>query len=319
MGMSTARSQIRLEAAGAAPDQAMATLPSFYHGSDWTTSATERPYTYRYSAVGDAGMTFRTSRMQGSISGDIPPGDDYVVQWITGGDALVDIGRDAVRLRPGRPMLFPAHRPFVFRYADYDQKLVHLGRDRVADVAAERYGIEAGTLRFDHRPAPSASSTAVWLDTVTLAYRALTRGDVSDLLWHEVTRMAILAFLEMYPPLVADQGDSAPPLTDARVRRVLEHIHANAELPLTTTGLAEVAEVSVRTLQDAFARHVGASPMTYLRGVRFDRAREELLRTSPDETTIGDVARRWGFAHLGRFSVDYRRRFGERPSETLRG
>ena len=27
---------------------------------------------------------------------------------------------------------------------------------------------------------------------------------------------------------------------------------------------------------------------------------------------------KWGFCHLGRFAVEYRRRFGESPSQTLR-
>jgi AraC family ethanolamine operon transcriptional activator len=34
---------------------------------------------------------------------------------------------------------------------------------------------------------------------------------------------------------------------------------------------------------------------------------------------IGDVAARWGFWHFSQFSADYRRMFGELPSETLRG
>ena len=35
------------------------------------------------------------------------------------------------------------------------------------------------------------------------------------------------------------------------------------------------------------------------------------------DTTVKEVATRWGFSHLGRFSRDYQRRFGEAPSETL--
>jgi AraC-like DNA-binding protein len=46
-------------------------------------------------------------------------------------------------------------------------------------------------------------------------------------------------------------------------------------------------------------------------------AREELA--SPGATTtVTDVALKWGFNHLGRFSGFYVRQFGEAPSETLR-
>jgi transcriptional regulator GlxA family with amidase domain len=33
---------------------------------------------------------------------------------------------------------------------------------------------------------------------------------------------------------------------------------------------------------------------------------------------LGTVARKWGFGHYGRFAAEYARRFGRKPSETLR-
>jgi AraC-like DNA-binding protein len=57
--------------------------------------------------------------------------------------------------------------------------------------------------------------------------------------------------------------------------------------------------------------------MRYLRNARMERVREELLRGETVET-ITEIALRWGFSEPGRFSVAYRERFGERPSETRR-
>jgi transcriptional regulator GlxA family with amidase domain len=57
--------------------------------------------------------------------------------------------------------------------------------------------------------------------------------------------------------------------------------------------------------------------MRYLRNARFQRAREVLRRTTP-EARITDIAMSCGFGHMGRFSAEYRRRFGESPSETLK-
>jgi tetratricopeptide (TPR) repeat protein len=54
-----------------------------------------------------------------------------------------------------------------------------------------------------------------------------------------------------------------------------------------------------------------------LRDISFERARRELLQGSPGAKVM-DVALRCGFAHCGRFSVEYRRRYGETPSETLK-
>jgi transcriptional regulator GlxA family with amidase domain len=46
-------------------------------------------------------------------------------------------------------------------------------------------------------------------------------------------------------------------------------------------------------------------------------ARDELLRAD-GEVNVTTVALRHGFAHLGRFSVQYQAAFGESPNATLR-
>ncbi len=52
------------------------------------------------------------------------------------------------------------------------------------------------------------------------------------------------------------------------------------------------------------ARHLGTSY-------------RELLGTNQRESSVTDIAMRFGFAQLGKFSVEYRRTFGESPSTTL--
>jgi transcriptional regulator GlxA family with amidase domain len=75
----------------------------------------------------------------------------------------------------------------------------------------------------------------------------------------------------------------------------------------------------VRALQEGFARELGMPPLAYLRQVRLDRAWADLVQAEPTATTVAEVALRWGFAHLGRFSAAYSQRFGEYPKDTLRG
>lgn len=97
----------------------------------------------------------------------------------------------------------------------------------------------------------------------------------------------------------------------------VEMIHAAAAEPLTLPLLAAHAGVSGRALQLAFQQHVRTTPMRYLRQVRLDLARRELRRAGADDS-VGDVARRAGFGHTGRFAAEYATRFGEHPSDTLR-
>ncbi|HEV7961968.1 MAG TPA: AraC family transcriptional regulator [Actinoplanes sp.] len=106
--------------------------------------------------------------------------------------------------------------------------------------------------------------------------------------------------------------------TPRAVRRTLDAIRDEPERPFSVADLADIAGVSVRSLQEGFRQHVGCSPMVYLQQVRLDRTRDALLAGDPALVTVAAIANWWGFAHLGRFASVYRARFGERPSETLR-
>jgi AraC-like DNA-binding protein len=103
------------------------------------------------------------------------------------------------------------------------------------------------------------------------------------------------------------------------VKQAMDAMHAHPEQPFTTAKLAEVAGVSERWLQQGFQRHTGMSPMAYLRHVRLTRVHDELRHCDPGQVTVAEVAYRWGFGHLGRFSANYQAAYGVSPSQTLRG
>ncbi|MFM2347390.1 MAG: hypothetical protein RL654_2143 [Pseudomonadota bacterium] len=98
---------------------------------------------------------------------------------------------------------------------------------------------------------------------------------------------------------------------------MLEQLHAvDPQDAPTLETLARQAGTSARTLGYVFQSVLGLSPMQYLRTLRFNLVRGELRRSRQRES-IYDIATRHGFWHFGHFSVDYRRQFGERPSDTL--
>ena len=98
------------------------------------------------------------------------------------------------------------------------------------------------------------------------------------------------------------------------VQRAVSYMRLHLEQTITMRDLARACGASESTLRKNFTRFIGHPPLAHLRRLRFAAARDELLRF-PDRA-VGSVAQRLGFAHLGRFSADYRRLFGERPSET---
>jgi transcriptional regulator GlxA family with amidase domain len=57
--------------------------------------------------------------------------------------------------------------------------------------------------------------------------------------------------------------------------------------------------------------------MRYLRNARLRQVRQTLLRADPG-ASVTEIAMGSGFTHMGRFSIAYRRRFDESPSQTLK-
>lgn len=108
-------------------------------------------------------------------------------------------------------------------------------------------------------------------------------------------------------------GSPAP----ASLRRALEYIHAHADADIGLADIAEAACTSVSSLLRHFNSHLGQSPFSFLRGVRLDRARNELR--GDGALSIREIALRWGFQNASKFTSAYQQRFGERPSETRAG
>ena len=85
----------------------------------------------------------------------------------------------------------------------------------------------------------------------------------------------------------------------------------------TIVDICNLLGVSERTLQYAFRRYVDMAPLAYLRLCRLNKVRATLRASDPLTTTVTAVAMRFGFMHLGRFAIEFRRMFGETPSATL--
>jgi transcriptional regulator GlxA family with amidase domain len=87
--------------------------------------------------------------------------------------------------------------------------------------------------------------------------------------------------------------------------------------PLHISALCRALAVSERTLRKAFHKVRGLPPCRHLRMLRLSRARRALLSADCKLTTVTEIATCFGFVELGRFSVEYRKIFGESPSQTL--
>src|SRR5215471_1949193 len=99
--------------------------------------------------------------------------------------------------------------------------------------------------------------------------------------------------------------------------RTLGWLKDRLDEPIQLDTLAAVAGVRPRTLEANFRRYLGTTPLGWVRQMRLARARQQLLAAKAEGSVTG-VALANGFSELGRFAAQYRRQFGELPSQTLK-
>jgi AraC-like DNA-binding protein len=161
-----------------------------------------------------------------------------------------------------------------------------------------------------------------WVRLLLMVQRHLDWPD--SVIAHSVVSVPLVESLIHGFLLVADHpyretlAAPAEPGRPAAVRNAMDIIEAGVHLPLTTSTLAGQCHVSVRTLHEGFRRHLGMSPMAYVRVVRLRRAHRDLSSADPFHTTVAAIAHRWGFTHLGRFAAAHKRVYGETPLQALR-
>jgi AraC family ethanolamine operon transcriptional activator len=110
-------------------------------------------------------------------------------------------------------------------------------------------------------------------------------------------------------PLGPDRSRALALKAEAWLRQCLSE-------PPTIADLCAAVGAGERTIHEAFREHLGTSPIAYLKALRLNAARHALCCGAAG-TKVTDIALDWGFLHFGWFSQDYRRLFGETPSQTL--
>jgi AraC family ethanolamine operon transcriptional activator len=102
------------------------------------------------------------------------------------------------------------------------------------------------------------------------------------------------------------------------VYRAIEYVESRPTEMTSVSELCAALRMSRRTLQAYFGEVLHISPLQYLRARRLNKVRSS-LRRGEGSLTVGQAAADWGFWHLSQFAADYRKLFGELPSETAEG
>jgi AraC family ethanolamine operon transcriptional activator len=101
----------------------------------------------------------------------------------------------------------------------------------------------------------------------------------------------------------------------ACVQQVIELLVLNESVP-SISALCDLVNVSERTLQYAFRDEFDVTPKQFIKAWKLNAVRRELAGIGASRK-VAHVAVEHGFWHMGQFAADYRKMFGELPSETV--
>lgn len=252
----------------------------------------------------------------------ITPGtfdDFFLVQVPLAGAARVRVGDRMVASDRRHASLGSPTEPVDMVWSEgCEQLLVYIRRAAVEELAAAQPGQDEPVV-FDPLVDLDTAAVRNWMRLVRLAVDELDAGSTlfgTDLVAVHYEQALIAGLLAAQPNTSCATGPVAQPGSRA-VRVVVDVVEAEPERAWRVADLAAHAGISARTLQEGFQRDLGITPLEHLRRTRLERARQSLLAGDPVTTSVTDVAARWGFFHLGRFSQAYRAAYQELPSQTL--
>ena len=304
------------------PDEAHAWLRKEYADHDVKISGSTENFVFSCDIIRFDGMTF--GRMAHSMAVNVDVFDGLrnlsVVEHRGGNPIQVATGPEAVNLRAGDCFLLPPDRPYQAAWNSVGVTVTTLSFENLQRDAA---WLVDETVNVDFTRPITPAACRHWSETIGYVERVVSASPMLDsapLARRELGWLVNSAVLACFPNSTLDAepasyaGDTPQPL-----RRALEFINEHADEPISLSEIAIAARLSPRGLQAAFRRRLDTTPLAHLRSVRMQRAHRDLQNAEPgDGLSVAAVAARWGFAHLGRFAIEYRRRFGIYPSQTLR-
>jgi len=249
-------------------------------------------------------------------------GSFYLVQIPLSGTACIASGAEEVGTGLGCGSVLNPHRHTRMRWREgCAQLLLQIDAAHLTSVAERMLG---RSLR-----APVTFSTAVdqgnagiaqWIGKLRTCFALAEKRAVfsagnphTQVL---VEEQLIAGFLQAQPSDIRDQLDADPArISNMNVRRAVQFIRDRLADPITIADVAQGVGLTPRSLQLGFKSELGRTPLQVLREERLLAARRLLVEAGPADR-VGDICDRVGFSHFGRFSSQYRERFGELPTMT---
>lgn len=251
--------------------------------------------------------------------------DTVFLHLLFRGTAHFKLGPTRISARPGQMVLLEATAPCSKQWTGSTQMLtIWLSRRALEQVAISEMGVQfSKPLDFGGLQVLDLQGVATLWNYILTICQDLS--EETPRLTGQVSRLAERTLLSMLlnsipnsfnSGLISQNTSTAAPYY---VRRVEQYIQQFAHEPINMQTLVEISGVSARSIYNGFKTYRASTPMGHLKAVRLDIARAELIKGYRDgANSVTDAAMKAGYTNMSQFSRDYRIRFRETASETLR-
>ena len=132
-----------------------------------------------------------------------------------------------------------------------------------------------------------------------------------DLIENELVGLLIDCLVCILPEKPSDN------LTFSKFSQVIDYIHNDIANVTSLHQICEKTNIPERTIRRLIRKKYDISPKKYLTALRLNEVRK-MLKMDMEKGTLIKISSEYNFWHMGQFSRDYKKLFGELPSETLR-
>jgi AraC-like DNA-binding protein len=303
-------------------EEARAVLSSSYSPHDLIITGERAAFGAHHARGTLMGMSAHVLRYDTDVRAEVDPLRDYVLlSQVRRGRFRVSAAAGARELGPGQTVALDPNTVYRMDFLDECEMLqLRIEMSSWRRAQADLCGVaDPRAIRFDIAEAPTPDMESRRQAVLGLVVNEAVPqhwAERSPLLSSQLVRLCVAALLETTAATEARKPDARP--ASRAVRDAMDYLTAHAGEDIGLADVANAVSLSPRALQHAFKRQVGTSPLGALREIRMEKAHADLRRRSPQDTSVTEVAMCWGFANLGRFALEYRRRFGRSPSEVLR-
>lgn len=259
----------------------------------------------------------------GAVAGPVEPLDFHTLQLNPMGSTVYNTDRDTIGGDAKQGVVLSAGQAVRNRHSEGNGNLALIVKDEVLLNYLGRYTGKEKKTSLEFAPAldltqPRTASLLAFIDTFVGELNrsgGILEAPAAVASFEDTLLTSLLLGLKHNWSDSLEAPGSAPGLE--HVCKLEAYIAEHASDSVDMVVLSEVSGLSGATIHRIFRKHRGYTPMQYLKEERMRILRRRLLLCDPSES-VTRIAMECGFVHMGRLAAEYRRRFNENPSQTMK-